>query len=218
MGYWRKGQVNLEPGDTITADIRVPDPEKVMAMLQADPNQVMPVPEAPNAPLPTAPGRPRPGVAEPPEPIRPPGPGDVPPRPRPGGPGSNPSVYGGGEPQPIDPATMLIPRTVAEDALLLDVATTTVVSEQGIAKTKTENQAFLLNEQGLIVVRTPDGDRSAGAYQRLVRSAERGEEGDASSVVADDRGAGVDRCPDHPGPRKGDGGGERRGLSRSYKI
>ena len=60
--------------------------------------------------------------------------------------------------------------------MLLDVATTTVVSDQGISKTRTENQAFLLDEDGKIQVRTPDGDRSALAYAKLVRSAQRGEE------------------------------------------
>jgi hypothetical protein len=164
MGFWRKGQVNLEPGDTIAADIRVPDPEKIVAMINADPNQQQIVPAQPGPGEFQPPGGPRgrpnlpPDRGERPLPVPPPNNG-------------NP-----GEPVPIDPATILIPKTVAEDALLLDVATTTVVSDQGITKTKTENQAFLLNETGLIVVRTPEGDRSRREYQKVLQSAARGEE------------------------------------------
>lgn len=198
MGYWRKGQVNLEPGDTIAADVRVPDPEKIVALIASDPNQItqptMPSPSRPDGPQLVEPGR---GL-----------PRGVPPGPEGGRPYLPPVQQPGvQEPQEIDPATILIPRLVTEDAMLLDVASTTVVSEGTIAKTKTENQAYLLNEEGRIVVRTPDGDRSAAAYLRLVRSAERGEEAMRPRVLLEKPRLPTTTAPEPSVPRPTDGGG-----------
>jgi hypothetical protein len=202
MGYWRKGQVNMEPGDTVTADVRVPDPEKLVAMLPVmDPN-------APGAIPPPPGGRPLPG--------QPFGPGE-----REVGPRGVPRDVDRGLPQPpapmpanpdepaaVDPATIMTTRTVEEDAMLLDVASTTVVTEQGIARTKTEDQAFLLNEDGRIVVRTPEGDRVASTYLRLLRSSERGDEA-LRPRAARPTGMPTDpgRDPSSPIPRKDEDGG-----------
>jgi hypothetical protein len=196
MGYWRKGQVNLEPGDTIAADIKVPDPEKVLSMIAMDPNQpMMPSPQPAGGPR----GVPR-GVPGPE------GERGVPPRPMPG-PGGGP----GNDGQPIDPATLLIPKMVEEDALLLDVATTTVVKDQGIGGTKTENQAFLLNEDGQIVVRTPEGDRARSEYAKVVRSAEKGEEAlrpkAMKPIIDTTRPAPTEPGTPFPRPDGGGGGG-----------
>lgn len=176
MGYWRKGQVNLEPGDTIAAEVRVPDAQKLGELIVMGPSQQQPQ-------QPSYPGR-QPAPAGPDNWK----PGDPMPNKRGLRPDQSPGTNTPGYPpsvvptmpvlqQPgIDLTAIMVPKLVEENAMLLDVATTTVVSDQQISKTKTENQAFLLEEDGAIVVRTPEGDRSMQAYQRLLRSVERGSE------------------------------------------
>jgi hypothetical protein len=156
-GFWRKGSVNLEPGDSLTAEVKLPDFEKALAAAakpKPDPNQ----PDAPVPPAPPGEGgggknvRPAPGAPQPPE-------------------------------APVDPDA---PKTaepvifkqvkVENDALLLDVATTAAIGEEGFKSQKTEQQAYLRDSSGRIITRVPDQERQKRIYQRIARSATLGEE------------------------------------------
>lgn len=178
-GYWRKGGVSIEPGDILATDVKVPDFTKLLAMLID--------PMGPN-------GQPLPGA------VPPPGPGaggkGRPVGPRPEIPDNN--VPGVGK---AEEAVKYDQVPVAHEAVMLEVAQTSVMSEQGGAsKSKTENHVFLRDNDGTIVVRVPDGDKASGLYRKLDSSAKKGDE---AVKVRNAVPAGPNASPVDPGRPKG---------------
>ncbi len=192
-GYWRKGDVVMEPGDPVLARVRVPDASKIVEV-------------APKAPAMPGPGGPR-----------------VPPMPPGGsggggfGPGGG---VGGGEPE-RPPAVGGAPAPAAEgplatkevdldpDAFLLDVPV-----KLSSRSNKAEYAAVLREAGGTIVLRDPTGELASEAYRRLSLSASKGlqqvQGGAQGGTPAKPAGPGTPKpapAPPASPPGKGGGGG-----------
>lgn len=153
-GFWRKGAVNLEPGDALTADVKLPDMEKALAAAAKQKGDM------------DLPGNPAPA----PDPGGKGGGGGRP------APGQAPEVaVDPNTPKPVEPVTFKQVK-VENDALLLDVANTAALGEEGLRSQKTEQQAYLRAQDGRIIVRVPEAERQSSIYQRVSRSALRGDE------------------------------------------
>jgi hypothetical protein len=161
-GYWRKGSVTLDPGDALTVDVKLPDFDKALAAAakpRADPDHpadVIPPPRQPEGPGGGGGGKN----------VRPPTPGVPPPPEEP----IDPTV-----PRPAEPVTFKQVK-IENDALLLDVANTAAIGEEGLRSQKAEPQAYLRDTAGRIVTRIPEQDRKKDIYMRVSRSATLGEE------------------------------------------
>ncbi|MBC7773665.1 MAG: hypothetical protein H7210_14320 [Pyrinomonadaceae bacterium] len=195
-GYWRKGSLSIEPGDILATDVKVPDFTKQLALMTA--------PTGPNGqPLP-------PGAAQPPVPpdgggrgrIRGPASELPTPPPAPGGVKTEDAVTYSQEP-------------VSHEAVMLEVALTAVMIEQGGSfKSRTENHVYLRDNDGTIVTRVPDADRSSGWYRKLDSSAKKGDEAvkarnapPVDPAAPDPRRPGIDPPPPPGGGGGGGGGG-----------
>ncbi|MCC6678668.1 MAG: hypothetical protein IT436_16160 [Phycisphaerales bacterium] len=204
-GYWRKGAVNVEPGDPLVAEAKLPAELPIFDLSKL---ATLPPPPPGGRPLPgreggdeggggrgIAPGGDEGGgrgrAAPPPEPPPPSGalPKDAPP----------PGVT-------FAPAKM----AVGVDALFLDVAPVPSIADRRLATGGGQLQAFLRDAGGQIITRIPDHERKAAAYRRVAESAKAGET-QGKPVVRPVEGP---RLPPPPGrqpggdrPPPGDGGG-----------
>jgi len=211
-GRWRKGDVQLEPGDRLRAEVKYQDIRELVAQLPAG------LPDQPGMPAPIAvlPGKPGGGreASAPPAPSPPPNPSQIdrriqpgqtpPPAPQPGDNRQDPQ--GGPRPAPLP----MLTERVAVDAILLNVASAQAV-EAG-ARTRSGMVAYLRDAEGLIVPRYPDAERGSIVLARLERSATQGATdfqpnelpvGPGPVVPPPDR----ERPPPPPPPGGGGGGG-----------
>lgn len=156
-GYWRKGAVNVEPGDALVAEAKLPaelpiyDLSKLAALPQAQ-----------------TPVDPRRGVEETVEetvhrPGRRPVPAEV----------AAPPAAKDVVPEGVTfgPAKM----AVGVDALFMDVAPLPSAADRRLATNREQLQAFLRDAAGQIITRIPDHERAKPAYQRVTQSAKAGE-------------------------------------------
>lgn len=164
-GHYRKGSVTLEPGDMIAVSgLKLPEgsllPIFDLEAAKAEPGQ------APVAPMPEQGGRgaqPGPGAGK--------GGGAMPgPAPAPRNQQAEPAEAKVALAENAKPWTT--PLNVLIEAYLLDVARSPGAGE-GAAATK--SQAYLRDENGNIVVRTPEDERAAEVYRVVVASAKEGE-------------------------------------------
>ena len=205
-GYYRSATVGLEPGDAITATVRLPaglklaDMDKLRELMPKD----EPTPEAtpgarPNPPGtnpsgPSGPGGPgnlSPGGRSPSgspsdselDPSRNPGgrsPGATRPGPA-GGPAGNPA--GGTEANRIPDWLNVDAKDkveLTEDSVLLDVARLATATQGVGGTTLTRFKAILRRASGALDVRIPEDDRSGNLYKRLSSSVRAG---NAATVV-----------------------------------
>ena len=157
-GYWRKGAATLEPGDSVIADIRVPDFAKILAAPPVDPNN-------PNNPAP------------PPQPAGPTGGG------RGGGKGATGGGFGSPPPDqaptpnnPTIPAGTpppMITISVESKQIMLGVGQGTI-RETAAKPAKLAPQVYIREPDGEIKIIVPDAERSDPAYTRVSRSADKG--------------------------------------------
>lgn len=163
-GFYRRGTVNLEPGDVIASDVRLPD--KMLLPIwdleklrdpQAQPGFIPP-PPVPGGEGEIVPGG-RPGIVTPPGfPAPPPPPGDP----------QTPTLPPGATPWEK-------PVAVAMTTFLLDVARAPIAGEAGLSGLRERYQAFLRGPDGQIAVRYPDQDRDSDLYALVTTSAKEGE-------------------------------------------
>ncbi len=151
-GHWRRGDDTLEPGDSVSTELKVPDFSAAIA--NPDPAQ-----------SPTAPGaggmggggrdggKTGGGSAAPtaPEPPRTP---------------DRPSPTGGAQP----PMTVV---AVSDDRIMLGVGQGAMADQPG-RPPRAVNQVLVRESDGKITVRIPELERSDPAYVRVSQSAERG--------------------------------------------
>ncbi len=153
-GFWRKGATTLEPGDSVIADVKVPDFTKLLAAAPAaDPNQ--PQPAAPSPQIPSGKG----------------------------GKGATTSASGIGSPPPstTDTTNTLVSNTpppmvsvpVEDKQIMIGVGQGTVRDAAG--KTKSAQQVYMREPDGEIRIVIPDDQKSDAAYSRVSRSADRGQ-------------------------------------------
>ncbi|MFN0131785.1 MAG: hypothetical protein ACKVW3_04515 [Phycisphaerales bacterium] len=169
-GYYRKGSVTLEPGDTIVAQVKLPDPNKIPVFDVTQPAGPEGAP-----PLPPPPG---PGGREMMPPPIPPGRGNAP-----GGRGNLPGgrPEGGAEPSgPEQPQAVVLPTNakpwkdpviLREPVTLLDVAALATGNEG----TGPRSQVLLRLDNGQISQRHPEADREAPWYKIVQASVKAGE-------------------------------------------
>lgn len=178
-GYYRRGSVTVEPGDTLSAEMKLPDGLRIYDMTK----------------LASA----NPGSAPQPEMVQPqPGPGRQPPRTGGGrmtrGGDEDPRIANERGEQPIttpdapavaaetppaDGSWIPAPKSMrmAVDAMLLDVAPVAIARQSSLVPTQEQGmQAFLRVAGGAIQVRLPEADRGDAAYQRLRANSEAGED------------------------------------------
>lgn len=161
-GFYRRGTVNLEPGDVVASDVRLPDKmllpvwdlEKLRDP-QAQPGLI------PTPPIPgegeIIPGG-RPGIITP---------GMPPPPPPPGTP-ETPVLPPGAKPWEK-------PVSVALTTFLLDVARAPIAGEAVLGGVRERYQAVLRGPDGRITVRYPDVDKGSDLYRIVTASAKDGE-------------------------------------------
>lgn len=163
-GYYRRGSVTLEPGDTIIAQLKLPDANKLPIF-----DLAMPPEPAPGTPPPPAPG-PREMI---PPPIAP-GRGNVP-----GGGGKGGGGPEGAAPGPDEPPAVVLPANakpwkdpviLREPIVLLDVAPVVSGTTSG-----TRTQVLFRTESGSISTRAPDDDREAPWFKIVQASVKAGE-------------------------------------------
>lgn len=182
-GFWRRGTVSIEPGDIIATDVKIPDFSKQIAMLAPPP-----APDQPGA-------NPNPNRNAPPPPFAlPPGPGR--------------------DGQPVNPDGMAEKvevaykqESVSHDAVMLQVASTAVLPDPSSSKSRLENQVFLRESDGSLVVRSPESDRMNVMFRRLASSAQRGDEALRPKAVIPDGPAGPVTPPGKGDPQPPSGGG-----------
>lgn len=178
-GYWRLGASTVEPGDTLQANINVPDLTKLPA---PGPN-APPPPEA--VPPPQIPGgRKGGGFAAPPSAPPPP----------PSGPAAAPQA-----PLPT------VQRTLSVDAILLGVERGVLAADDGRGTV----QAFLRRGDGSIEIRFPEAEKDDVLYARIVKSAEESRQATmppprTAEPTPNER---EDRRRPDPSPNPGSGGG-----------
>lgn len=216
-GYYRSASVGLEPGDAISATVRLPDDlkladmDKLREIFKDQPDDA--AAPSPSAPPPSQPGR-TPGGRTPG------GPGMTPGGPAPRDPRDprDPRSPGGATPPAETPASaewMTIDAEdrveLREDAVLLDVgrvaaAPTTVVPGGNTTRFK----AILRRASGALDVRIPEEDRASALYKRLNSSVRAGIAATAPAPAPlPDRPANptpTPRAPEPP-PRRSPGGG-----------
>ena len=199
-GYYRKTSVSLEPGDTVSANIKLPDANKLPIYdLKAAPQAGGPAPGAPQpppeAPMPGGKGRmPQPGREE-----RTGGGGN------PGQPNEKPQVTLPANAKPYSKSSI----TAAIDAMLLDVAKTVATGEGGA-----RSEAYMRGSDGQIVVLSPDEQRKSPVYQMAAASAKEGENQGQPAAPAEPTKKDPNtppppktRAPTPPPPGGGGGGG-----------
>lgn len=200
-GHYRKGSVTLEPGDKIAVNsLKLPEgsllPIFDLEAAKAEPG------EAPaQAPIPEQGGR---GAQ--------PGPAGG------KGGGAMPGPAAAPRSQQAEPAEVKVvlaenakpwtsPLNVLIDAYLLDVARSPGAGEAAAA---TKSQAYLRDEHGNIVVRTPEDERAAEVYRVVGASAKEGENQGKPRELADPAKPPVvplNQPPAQPAPGKGGGAG-----------
>lgn len=173
-GYYRSATVGLEPGDAITATVRLPANLKLADMEKLrETFKDQPTPETAPAPAPvTQPGRGPSGPA-----------GRVPGGamdPRDNQPGRNPTGPGAGATPAATPSAewMTIDAEdrveLSEDAVLLDVGRVAAsIPTSGGGNTE-RFKAILRRASGALDVRIPEEDRAGALYRRLTSSVRAG--------------------------------------------
>lgn len=211
-GRWRKGDVQLEPGDRLRADVKYPDISALIAALPIDPAQQ---PGQPNLPPPPPLAQPGPGgrlPGQPPAPSPPPNPSRDDRR-DPGGRLPGP----GGVPRPDQPAPdqpkpaqlPMLTERIAVDAIFLSVASAQAVEAAGT--TRSGMVAYLRDQRGEVVPRYPDLEKGSMTLARLAHSVSQAnsdfqaEQPDKPVDVP--RPPGRDREPPPPPGGSGGGGG-----------
>jgi hypothetical protein len=173
-GRWRKGDVQLEPGDRLRTDVKYPDVSKVLAMLPAPGEPFMPGnPAAPEAMPAGGGGKRLPGA--PPAASPPPNPSEQDNRRPPDGRDPNPPDSGRrplGQGQPAPQQLPTISEPVEVDAIFLSVAAALAIESDG--RSRSGMVAYLQDQQGQVVPRYPDREKSDIMLVRLSRSAELG--------------------------------------------
>lgn len=198
-GFYRKGLAPLEPGDTIAADVRLPEAAKLpvwdLAKLKA------PAQPAAAPPSRTPPTR---GAAEDAIILTPPQ--------------RSPTQPAEATPLPEGATPWSQPVRVALDIVLLDVAKPPTVTKAAIGGQGTARpQAFLRDATGRIMVRVPDNERT-DVYDLLAESAKKGEtqgeppkpkveEDPAKSIIERRRRREAEEPPGGSGGGGGGGGG-----------
>jgi hypothetical protein len=147
-GFWRQGLANVQPGDAISAQVRVPDYSKLITMEAPDPNQ----PGNPGAP---AGPRSRTGGA-------PAAPG--------GGRGVQPPQDAG--PSTTPPPMQQIDLGATNPMVFLGVGTGEVANQDD--RPRATLKVFVRDANGVVTVRYPEDEREDLAYRRASESAERG--------------------------------------------
>ena len=149
-GFWRRGAATLEPGDSVIAEIRVPDFAKILSAAPADPNRPPAAPNPPTAPI-----------------------GG-------GGKGGVLGGGGLGNSPPVRPDAPIIPATpppmvmvpVDSNQIMLGVGSGPIRDAAG--KAKPVPQVYIREPDGEIKVIIPDAEKSDDTYTRVNRSAEKG--------------------------------------------
>lgn len=152
-GFWRRGAATLEPGDSVTAEIRVPDFAKILTAAPVDPNQ--PAPSV-TPPSPRIGGGGKGGILG-------------------GGSGT-----GTGASPPAHPDAPVIPTTpppmvtvpVESSQIMLGVGSGPIRDAAG--KSKPSPQVYIREPDGEIKIIIPDAEKSDDTYTRVNRSAEKG--------------------------------------------
>jgi hypothetical protein len=208
-GYYRRGAVNLEPGDSIVTTIKLPDPNKL---------PIYDMTALKDGVLPPAPGVPAPAVA--PQPPRDGGGGKG----GGGGGGKGGNLAPQQEERPAaqpgqEPGKVALPPnskpygkptvSAAFDLILLDVAKT--LGYTGEAR----SQAYFRGDQGKIVVAVPDEERKLAVWNAVVQSAKDGEtQGvQAPTDTKDPNKAPTVKPPKEKTPKPGPGGGGGGGAN-----
>ncbi|MBC7834958.1 MAG: hypothetical protein H7Y88_07640 [Phycisphaerales bacterium] len=153
-GYYRKGTISMQPGDPLAGEVRVPEMEKLIAVLPQDPGDE-PLPPAENVPPPGGRGRPdRANEPPPPENVDP----------------GNPNA-------PKLPARPTYKEILFErDAFLLDVAAAPSQANGGAAQGSAGYQAFMRDTEGAITIKSPLAERSQADYAWVAQSYAIGEQ------------------------------------------
>ena len=154
-GFWRRGAATLEPGDSVLADVKVPDFTKLLAAApMGDPNQ--PVPNAP-----AQPSSPRTGGGK----------GAA----TGGGFGSSP-----GSPPPTDTPAIpagtpppMVTVAVEDKQIMLGVGQGTIRDASGKSP-KPAQQVYVREPDGDIRIVVPEDQKIDGAFIRVSRSADKG--------------------------------------------
>lgn len=214
-GYYRSASVGLEPGDAITATVRLPaglklaDMEKLREIFQDQPADA--AAPSPSAPPPTQPGRSPAGPAG----RMPGGPGMVPGAPSPRDP-RDPRAPDSATETPPSAEWMTIDAEdrveLSEDAVLLDVGRVAAsMAALPVGGSTTRYKAILRRASGALDVRIPEEDRASALYRRLNSSVRAGVAATAPAPAPlPERPAGPTpspRAPEPPRQRPGGGGG-----------
>lgn len=225
-GYYRSASVGLEPGDAVTATVRLPadlklaDMSKLREIFKDQPADA--ASPTPSAPAPGQPGRSPAG----PSGRTPGGPGMTPgasPSPRDRD-ARDPRGPGGATPPTEVPASaewMTINAQerveLSEDAVLLDVGRVAATVASGTGGSTTRFKAILRRASGALDVRIPEEDRSSALYKRLNSSVRAGVAATAPAPAPiPDRPAPqapTPRAPEPPRRSPGGGGGGGGGGS-----
>lgn len=169
-GYWRKGAVNLEPGDPLIAEAKLP-PE--LPIYDVNKLALLPKPQEPGGrPLPGRDGGDGGGRGRAPDDDDGGGRGRFAPPPE-----AAPTAPPPGEKPPAPEGVTFAPAKIAVgvDALFLDVAPVPSVGDRRLATGTAQLQAFLRDAGGNIITRIPDQERKIEAYRRVSESARAGE-------------------------------------------
>jgi hypothetical protein len=160
-GYYRKETLQLNPGDSLFGEARMPktlkyaDMDKLKALL-GDPAGLPPTGDAPPVPQPVPAGK---GGA------------------RQGDPGPAPAAPG----QPLGPLdaiwTVAVPERerIVMDVTFLDASQLPAGDQNALVGEQAKLQAVFRDEAGRIVVMSPDSARNNELYERVSKSAKAGE-------------------------------------------
>lgn len=222
-GYYRSASVGLEPGDAITATVRLPanlklaDMEKLREKFKdqptMDPNTPPPAAPTPNpgrgpaGPSSRTPGGMSPGMT----PGATPGPA---PAPRDGRPGAGQTGNNPAAEAPAAAEWMTIDAEdrveLSEDAVLLDVGRVAAAAAVPAGGNTERFKAILRRASGELDVRVPEEDRASALYKRLNSSVRAGIAATAPApapIQERPTPAPTPRPPEPPRPNPGRGGG-----------
>ena len=166
-GFWRRGSATLEPGDSIEAEIKIPDLSKLAAAMPQPQGQ----PPAPPPGIDPPPGSGGSGKGRPGSGGTPGGRGGG----DPGGGLPPPRTPPGEAPKPGEGVTFNVVQVSSPSVMLGVAMTPAAVKADDNARGGNMEQVFLRDERGVVVVRLPREERESAEYLRVSHSAERGE-------------------------------------------
>lgn len=151
-GFWRRASVNLEPGDSIQAEVRVPDLSKFVTHAAA-PGDAPPAGDPPGGPGGRGGGGSKAG-----------GGGFAPSAPAPA-------------PSPTDTANPtgsqvpMLTEQISDPTIMLGVGSTPIVADDP-GKSRIVQKVFVRTQDGTVEQRIPDMEKADAAFHRVTRSAE----------------------------------------------